>query len=168
MAAPSRSARVTAWSSALVLALVLALGGCDAKGDRPGVIVLQGMHQSIPYDAYDAHPDIGQALRKPPEGTVIYGSPARDERPPEDRARARKLYATYCNICHGPQGQGDGPIIGRFPNPPSLTGGNCREMSDDQLWDVITNGQGLMAAYDKQVHYTDRWHLVRFIRELQK
>jgi mono/diheme cytochrome c family protein len=166
------------------------LCACDADGDRPGVIVLPGMVYSIPYDAYGRNPITGQTLLVPPEGTVPYGASPFLYRPGPDEAtraghelrnplsgggavtkatleRGKAVYDVFCSVCHGGGGEGDGPIIGRFPNPPSLLAERARQMPDGQVYHVIYHGQGLMPGYAAQVQEPDRWRAILYLRQLQ-
>jgi len=92
--------------------------------------VLPDMAHSVPYDAFSANPNFadGVTLRAPVPGTVIRGfMPLHYDATPEDAQRAGRelanpftpndanafarggdVYATYCEICHGPGGKGDG------------------------------------------------------------
>lgn len=177
---------------ALPLALLLPAGlgllGCRGGENRPGWVVLPGMVESVPYDAYDPNAAFrsGQTLQAPPEGTVPLGFAAFPYGPgPEEAARAgreltnplapteadlargKKVFETVCAVCHGPGGAGDGPIIGRFPNPPSLLAQRAREMPDGRVFHVITRGQGIMPPHALQVVPRDRWRLVLHLRALQ-
>ena len=167
------------------------LASCRAEGDRPGVIVLPGMVYSVPYDSFGENAVTGVTMLLPPEGTVpigfhpfLYG-PGKDEAARAARElssplslgeesethllrRGQEVYDTFCQVCHGPAGEGDGPIIGRFPNPPSLLGKRSMEMADGQIYHVIFHGQGLMPSYAVQVREMDRWRVVAYVRSLQK
>ncbi len=174
----------------LCLALVM-LGACTADGDRPGVIVLPGMVESIPYDSHDRNSVTGQTLLLPPEGTVPYGfrpfayGPGVEEAARAGRELANPIlvdgaameshlragqegYDIFCTVCHGPAGEGDGPIIGRFPNPPSLLGEHALGMADGHIYHVIFHGQGLMPAYNAQIREEERWRIVAYVRSLQR
>ena len=161
--------------------------GCDAAGVEPMRAVMPDMAFSIPYNAYDPHPVIGPVLRHPPEGTIPHGGSAQPYGPgPEEAARAgreltspfagrndklpeaKRLYDTFCVVCHGSAGEGDGPIIGRFPNPPSLLSPRAKELPDGHLFHVVTFGQGLMAPYASQLDPTERWMVIRYVRWLQE
>ena len=170
----------------LVCFLTLGLWGCDASGEKSMRLVLPDMAHSVPYGGYDSHPLFGQTLRLPPEGTVPMGRllpnfsvgaeeaqrAGRELKNPiaeadVDLPRGKKVYDTFCLVCHGAGGEGDGPIIGRFPNPPSLLAPRARELPDGHLYHVMTYGQGLMAAYAVQVLPEDRWQIIHYIRWLQ-
>lgn len=169
-------------------ALALLLGACRAQGEKPGFVVMPGMTFSVPYDAYDPNPVTrnGETLLLPPEGTVPlanaafpYGpGPEEAERAgrelvnpleptPANLARGKQVFENVCAVCHGAGGQGDGPIVGRFPNPPSLTAARAKGYPDGRIVHVITRGQGIMPAHAAQVLLEDRWRVVLYLRELQ-
>lgn len=171
----------------LFLATVAALG-CRGGENRPGYVVLPGMVASVPYDAYDPNPAFrdGRTLQAPPEGTVPAGfTPFPYGAGPEEAARAgreltnplspseadlargKQVFETVCSVCHGPKGEGDGPIIGRFPNPPSLVAPRAISLPDGRLFHVITRGQGIMPSHAYQVVPEDRWRVVLHLRRLQ-
>lgn len=169
-------------------ALVLVLGGCSAEGDRRGVAYVPNMFESVPVDAGSAFPPgpHGQGLWLPPEGTVPmestpfpYGPGPEEARraglelksplEPTDAnlARGKQVFETICFVCHGLRGEGDGPIIGRFPNPPSLLAARARSLPDGQIFHIITRGQGIMPSHAVQVLPVDRWRAILHLRVLQ-
>ncbi len=84
-------------------------------------------------------------------------------------ARGAVVYESYCAVCHGPAGLGDGPVTKRgVPPPQSLQGESARAMSDGQMFRIITHGRANMASYASQVGREDRWKAIRFIRSLQR
>lgn len=174
---------------ALLLVTVVAIAGCRAQGEKPGFVVMPGMYFSVPYDAYDPNPVTrnGQTLLLPPEGTVPltgaafpYGpGPAEAERAGRElanpfeatatnRARGKQVFENVCAVCHGPGGAGDGPVVGRFPNPPSLTAAHAKGYPDGRIVHVISRGQGIMPSHAAQVLLEDRWRVVLYLRELQR
>ncbi len=174
------------WVGGLLSAVLVI--GCGAEGDRTGYIVLPDMVESVAVDTFerDAFSPTGSALRQAPEGAVPFGVAFDGYGPgPEEAARSgreltnpltgtvaeltrgRHLYETFCQVCHGPAGDGDGPVIGAFPNPPSLLADHARSMPDGQLRHVISRGQGIMVSYASQVRPEDRWLLVLYLRKLQ-
>ncbi len=187
----SRSKTLAAgWGSTLggcALALLSGLG-CKAAGEKPGLTFLPDMLKSVPYDTYDPNPVTGngQTLRLPAEGTVAMGASgfAYGPGPEEARragaelenplpasedhlARGRQVYEAICIVCHGPKGEGDGPIIGRFPNPPNLLAERARSLPDGQIYHIISRGQAIMPSHAAQVLPPDRWRLVLYLRQLQ-
>ena len=86
------------------------------------------------------------------------------------------LYETYCQVCHGEGGKGDGPVSalagGAFPAVRNLTDDAARKRSDGYLYGVIVNaqamGRGLMPHYGDKVRGLDRWDVVNYVRSLQQ
>ena len=89
--------------------------------------------------------------------------------------RGRFEYETYCLVCHGPAGHGDGPISsaagGPFFGVRSLVNDTIARRSDGYIYAVIVSGQvmgrGLMPVYGDKVRGTDRWDVVNYVRTLQ-
>jgi mono/diheme cytochrome c family protein len=173
----------------LAVCLALAVAGCRASEQRPGFAVMPQMYDSVSFKPYDPNPatHAGQTLMAPPEGTVplgaapfAYGSgpdearrAGRELRNPlaaddANLRRGRQVFETVCFVCHGPQGLGDGPIIGRFPNPPSLLAERARQLPDGQVFHIITRGQGIMPSHAAQVLPQDRWRVILYVRQLQQ
>lgn len=83
-------------------------------------------------------------------------------------ARGAERYAIYCAACHGGEGDGQGMLFHRSGVVSAdLRIARLREMPDGQLFDVISNGFGLMPPYRAQVAPADRWAIVAFVRDLQ-
>ena len=93
----------------------------------------------------------------------------------ESLNRGQWLYQTYCQVCHGEHGRGDGPVSqaggGPFPGVPSLVDPSRPKMSDGAIYGMIVEasrmGRGLMPRYGDKIHGNDRWDLVNYVRSLQ-
>ncbi len=83
-------------------------------------------------------------------------------------ARGKVMFNTYCMVCHGPNGEGDGTIVPKFPRPPSLQSDKIRNYPDGSIYHVISTGQANMPSYASQVSTGDRWAIVHYIRALQR
>jgi mono/diheme cytochrome c family protein len=176
---------------AFVLALAAgALGtttGCDHESQR-GLEYMPDMAHSLPYDSFARNPVTrdGKTLQAPVAGTVPRGFlPFRYQRTAEDAARAGRelldpapetperiargkvLYETFCLVCHGQTGQGDGPLVPRIPNPPSYSSERVRAFPPGQIYHVITLGSGRMPGYASQVSPEQRWLIVGYVQTLQ-
>ena len=150
----------------LVLALALPLAGCDQSMTR------QPKNKS--YSSSQLWRD-GTSARPLPAGTVARGDLVRDAAlaapPPVTAAllqRGRERYGIFCTPCHGLTGHGDGMIVQRgFPAPPDYNSPRLRAASAAHLFDVITNGYGVMYSYAARVEPADRWAIVAYLRALQ-
>jgi len=83
--------------------------------------------------------------------------------------RGRQRYGIYCEPCHDPRGDGKGILFQRG-NVPTATFHQEKILKypDGQIFDVITNGMGLMPAYRWPIPPADRWAIIAHVRELQR
>ena len=83
--------------------------------------------------------------------------------------RGRQRYVIYCQPCHDARGDGKGILFQRG-NVPTATFHQDKilKYTDGQIFDVITNGTGLMAAYRWPIPPADRWAIVAHVRKLQR
>ncbi len=117
----------------------------------------------------------GTSARPLPEGTVALTDLDRDHAvavpPPVTPAllqRGQERFDIYCTPCHGYGGHGDGMIVQRgFPPPPDYASPRLRAADAAHLFDVITNGWGVMYGYAARVEPGDRWAIIAYIRALQ-
>ena len=81
-------------------------------------------------------------------------------------ARGDTLFHTYCAVCHGSAGAGNGIV--RLMGAPSLLTARARGYSDGYVYSIIRYGRGVMPRYgDKIVRPDDRWAVVNYVRKLQ-
>jgi mono/diheme cytochrome c family protein len=79
------------------------------------------------------------------------------------------MYDTNCIVCHGPEGAGDGYVAPKGPAAiPNLYSDKIRQMEDDQIYGIITHGQGTMWSYKSQLKPLERWAVVNYVRALQR
>jgi cbb3-type cytochrome c oxidase subunit III len=83
--------------------------------------------------------------------------------------RGRQRYSIYCQPCHDARGDGKGILFQRG-NVPTATFHQDKILKypDGQLFDVITNGMGLMPSYRWPIPPADRWAIIAHVRELQR
>lgn len=81
-------------------------------------------------------------------------------------ARGDTLYHTYCAVCHGKAGAGDGPV-GPKVAAPSLLTDRARGYSDGYLYSILRYGRGVMPRYGDKVRGQPRWEVVNYVRKLQ-
>lgn len=84
-------------------------------------------------------------------------------------AAGKKIYGTYCNVCHGDKGKGDGiAAAGLNPRPADHTTAKFQGQSDGAIYWKLTTGRAPMASYDKTLTVTQRWQVVNYMRTLKK
>ena len=152
----------------LMLVLVALVGANLGVSDNPthrNFEAMPEMVRTIAYKSFSANPNFadGTTLQPAPEGTIarsaLWSNPARS---------GAAVYQIYCQPCHGGAGKGDGAVALRgFPPPPSLLADRARQLSDDQIYAIVTRGQKNMPAYSAQVPPQDRRAVIAYIRWLQ-
>jgi mono/diheme cytochrome c family protein len=173
-----------------VLALALgAMAGCTDLA-LYDLDILMGRIPFFSYLRTSVAIDPYEMPRLPAEGSVPVINPRGDVPPPFTQAelsspevaglrspleetaqvlvRGQQLYAQHCFACHGPQGMGDGPVVGggRFPFAPRTDAAAVAPLSDGYLYGIVRVGRGLMPAYGDRMTHLDRWALVHYLRHL--
>jgi mono/diheme cytochrome c family protein len=148
---------------------------------------LDPMQRQAKYKAYQSseYYDDGLAMRAPPLGTVPFhavvdpavlegrgadGKPvALSPLPVSDAvlATGRKRFDVNCAVCHGTLGDGLSQVAMNMSlrRPPSLH--LYRDRPDGYLYQVISEGFGLMPSYAQQLSVEERWAVVAYVRALQ-
>ncbi len=172
--------------------LLLGFGGCmrGCTSPRPPLHPNPNMDLQPKYKAQSASAFFydGMTMRQPVEGTVARGELEADSALAEGRsgdgtfvidppiilgedvlARGKERYGIYCTPCHGDNGNGRGVLFERA----QIQAGNLHDprivdMPAGELYDVITNGVGLMAGYRYPIKTHDRWAIVAYVRQLQQ
>lgn len=169
----------------VALGVLVALGGCTEIEDAmASVDVLNFMRESPAFDPYEAP-------RVPPENSVPVESPGEEWEPPVENTDAAlrawgdtmtnplpstdavltdgaEAFQTYCAVCHGAGGEGDGPVVGagKLPFATNLMLQATIDRSDGYLYGVIRVGRGLMPSY-RRIPPSERWAVVNYLRHLQ-
>jgi len=83
--------------------------------------------------------------------------------------RGRILYSLHCAMCHGADGQGNGPVGLALINRPSNLGSDVVQVkADGTLFLTISNGiEGKMPALNENLNVRERWDLVNYIRTIE-
>lgn len=162
----------------LGLGLLLILGGCRQE--------MYDQSRMKPLAQSDFYSDLRTA-RPPVEGTVARGQLHEDTYfytgkigtnpgdympfpvTEEVLARGQERFNIYCAPCHSRLGDGKGMVPSRgFPRvPPTFHQDRLRKAPLGYIFDVATNGFGIMPDYASQIPPRDRWCIVAYIRALQ-
>ena len=177
---------------ALTLMSVVALSGC-ARGctsSRPPIHINPSMDDQPkvrPQTASNFFYD-GASMRAPVPGTIAIGELREDTAffagqgadgqfvaaipVTVDEAlveRGAQRYEIYCQPCHDARGFGRGILFQRGSVPTASFHDEERlAYPDGQIFDIITNGSGLMAGYRWPIPPADRWAIIARVRELQR
>jgi mono/diheme cytochrome c family protein len=172
-------------------ALALTTAGCrGCTSSRPPIHVNPSMYSQPKYrpQAESRFFHDGATMQKPVAGTVARGELREDRALFEGKdesgkdlavspvaateallARGAERYRIYCQPCHDTRGDGKGILFQRGNVPTtSLHSDKVRTAPDGHLFDVITNGQGLMPAYRWPIPPDDRWAIVARVREMER
>lgn len=165
---------------------------CDRQRSMRGYDFIPDMVYSRAYETYSENPNFKDSLtmRVPVDGTVPRGfTPFHYTIDSVSRAKAgnelvnpflptdevlirgKLVYTTFCIVCHGSLGKGDGQLYssGLYPlKPREISGIPTSVLKDGQIYHTITLGFGSMGAHGAQIRSEDRWKLVLYVRELQK
>jgi mono/diheme cytochrome c family protein len=81
--------------------------------------------------------------------------------------RGEILYNIHCQICHGENGHGDGPLADYFERTPeNLTSSQITAEFDGAVYLTIRNGFGQMPALSENLTLHETWDVVNFLHTL--
>lgn len=80
----------------------------------------------------------------------------------------QEKYDIFCSACHGAAGDGNGVTKPYGVLAANYHDDRLREVEDGYIFDVITNGKGLMLGMKDRISPEERWAIVLYIRALQK
>jgi len=169
---------------------LLALAGCRGwTSSKPPIHPNPSMDQQPKYrpQAESAFFYDGATMRWPVPGTVARGELREDraffegkdaagkdlvhspvEATPEVLARGAERFRIYCAPCHDARGDGKGILAQQGLPTASLHIDRLRAAGDGYVFEVMTNGRGLMPAYRWPIPPADRWAIIAHVRELQR
>jgi mono/diheme cytochrome c family protein len=171
------------WAAAS-MATVAMLAGCGATSEQRAYEYMPDMARSPSYKAFAPNSVTrdGLTLQHPVAGTIPRGyhvfhygageeEAARAGRELQDPYRAtprtleegKALFQTYCLVCHGERGKGDGPISGKIPPPPSYVSDRLMQFPPGRIFHVVTMGTGKMPSYAAQLSADERWKVVTYV-----
>src|SRR5688500_2217431 len=84
----------------------------------------------------------------------------------DDFARARTTFATHCEGCHGPNGEGGlAKVDNKQIKVPSLKADHAKKHTDDELVKIVTGGEEEMPSFKDKLQAQEITELVRFVRK---
>jgi mono/diheme cytochrome c family protein len=171
----------------LGVALVV-IAGCGASGNERAREYMPDMARGPAYKAFapNTATRTGLTLQAPVAGTIARGHLAYNFHygpGEEEAARAgreltsplpsspatiedgRGLYQTYCLVCHGANGRGDGPLVvaGKIPTPPAYSSTRVAAFPPGRIVHVVTKGTQKMPSYAALLTPDERWKVVTYV-----
>jgi mono/diheme cytochrome c family protein len=168
----------------LLLAALFWLCGCGASSRHRAFEYMPDMVRDPAYKAFAPNPAThdGLTLQRPVAGTIArnyqpfhYGSGEAEaaragaelQNPYHPTTQTlqdgKALFETYCLVCHGESGKGDGPIADKIPHPPSYLSDRVLQFPQGRIFHVITMGTTKMPSYASQLSASERWKIVTYV-----
>jgi mono/diheme cytochrome c family protein len=167
-----------------LVTMAMILAGCGTTSSRRAREYMPDMARDPAYKAFAPNPTThdGLTLQRPVSGTMARGYQPFHYGPGEVEAEragrelrnpyrptavtleeGKSLFVTYCAVCHGPQGKGDGPISSKIPTPPSYVSDRLMQFPPGRVFHVITLGTNKMPSYAAQLSADERWKIVTYV-----
>lgn len=145
----------------------------DGRNDRPvpANTVARGnyFNQAEVFSADFSDPNLGNApfnQGRDAAGNLVKRIPM--EVTYELMETGRQKYEIFCISCHGAAGDGNG-VTKQYDVPAtSYHDDRLRTVEDGHIYDVITNGKGLMYPLKDRMTPEERWATVLYVRALQR
>jgi len=174
-----RTALIVAW-----IAVAWTAGGCGASSQKRAFEYMPDMARDPAYKAFAPNPVTrdGLTLQHPVAGTIARGYQPFHYGPGEDEAEragrelqnpyhasaqtleeGKALYETYCLVCHGEQGKGDGPVGEKIQHPPSYLSDRLMQFRQGRIFHTIGMGTKKMPSYAAQLSADERWKVVTYV-----
>ena len=151
--------------------------------------IFDAMERQPKYRAYSANPLFadGRAMRTPPAGTVprerqtmrpeitagrsrtgdiVSAIPVPVTR--ELMAQGRAKFEIHCALCHGLVGDGLSMVATQMSLRPPPNLHTIRDPGPGHIYQVVTEGYGLMASYAAELTPTERWAVVAYVEALRR
>jgi mono/diheme cytochrome c family protein len=88
---------------------------------------------------------------------------------PENLAKGKDQFNTYCAPCHGESAQGNGPVAHILAKPPkSLLVGAIKDRPDGYIYGAIRDGVLSSPSYAEEMPAEQRWQVVMYLRSMQR
>ena len=130
--------------------------GSSMRQPVPGTIALDGLREDTPF-----------YTGKGADGQFVATIPVTNDAALLERGRQR--YTIYCQPCHDARGEGKGILFQRGNVPTAnFHDEKILKYPDGQIFDIMTNGMGLMPSYKWPIPPSDRWAIIAYIRDLER
>jgi mono/diheme cytochrome c family protein len=119
---------------------------------------------TVPRERQTMHPEI--ATGRDRNGDDLQAIPVTITR--DSLEHGRKEFEIHCAVCHGLVGDGYSPVATQMSlrPPPSLH--KLHNPSPGHVFQVISEGFGLMPSYAPQLEIQERWAVVAYVQALRR
>lgn len=80
----------------------------------------------------------------------------------------KALFQKHCVPCHGEEAKGGGVMAKYFGEPPPLGDPSNQQLPDGFFYSAMRHGRGMMPGLAEALSPEERWHVVNYLRRLQK
>ena len=170
----------------ILLGLSALVTSCHDK-NSPNYQYMPNMYESVGYETYSESSafENGKEGQMLPAGVIKRGQvPYEYPNTPEgynaakasskspldpatvDMEKAKVLFNTYCAICHGENGDGQGNLVKRekFLGVPNY---RDREITEGSIFHVETYGLNAMGSHANQLSANERWLIAAYVMKLK-
>lgn len=172
----------------LLVSIVLLVSSCH-DNTKPNYQYMPNMYEPVSYNTYSQSSAFKDSTegQLPVVGTINRGFEPYDyPNTPEalivvkaanlksplgtlsakDMEKAKLLFETYCNICHGNKGDGQGKLVtqGKFLGVPNY---KDRVINEGSIFHVETYGLNLMGSHANQLSKKERWLIAAYVVDLK-
>ena len=143
---------LAAW--AILVVLCGSLGGCSRD--------MQEQPSYQPQESPRRHSPTGSVPR---DSRAILSVVQHDETP--GPASGDEVYRANCLHCHGPGGEGNGPVADYLKEKPAnLLSRSVQDRLQSELYDIVTNGKDAMPGFRGELSADERWAVATFVKHL--
>ncbi|KIX84490.1 c-type cytochrome [Thermus filiformis] len=141
------------------------LAGCGWMWDQPKVKAFR--ESPLPVETAEERVALGEVVGPARTGLLEGGGFADLPFVPtqEELVRGKVLYQSYCAVCHGEKGLGDGRVIPLgMPRPRSFQDPALQGVPAGYFYFAATNGFGRMLSYASRIPWRERWLVAAYIK----
>jgi mono/diheme cytochrome c family protein len=140
--------------SAIFAVASVLLSGCSRD--------MQDQPSYQPTEAPRLHSPVGSIPQE--SRTVLSVADGRDGLDPAWGAR---LYRVNCFHCHGPTGEGNGPVAAYLKEKPAnLRAATVQNRTHEELYRIVSQGKDVMPAFRGHLSADERWAVAQYVKSL--
>jgi len=144
--------------------------GKNVQSAPKGTIPRSSWYVAEDYQAYhlaDTAYESSASLKSPVEAKMA-AMPAAEAAEYEKTllVKGDTIYRTFCSVCHGEKGDGQGILVTgavQYPTPGAYD--SKVGLTEGKMYHSITHGKNLMGSYASQITPEQRWQVIYYIKK---